>query len=172
MQLRSTSFELGLTKGMNAIPLSPRRSPQSASERRRLRGDGSPEPVIGTCRRSWCDRSIQNARHSVVRSGYRNRKTVRSSRRANHLGSGHHVRSNRTYDRKRSDNTTYSTCKQGAVHICELGSNHPTTDGSQFCPVGLLQRPAESTACKVWRTRQDESENWVLLTARNEKLSR
>jgi hypothetical protein len=29
------------------------------------------------------------------------------------IGSGHHVRSNRTYDRKRSDNTPYSSCKLG-----------------------------------------------------------
>jgi hypothetical protein len=82
---------------------------------------GSPAAKAGTCRKkSWCDRSIQNARHSVVPSGFRNRKSVRSSRRGNHLGSGHHVRSNRTYDRKRSDNTPHSTCKQGAVHIWEL----------------------------------------------------
>ena len=101
--------------------LAARRSPQSASERRRLRGDGFiGEPVYGTCRRSWCDRSIQNARHSGAPSGYRNRRTVRSSRRGNHLGGGHHVRSNRTYDRKRSDNTLHSSCKPGAVHIWVL----------------------------------------------------
>jgi hypothetical protein len=85
---RRISLELGLTKRMIATPSAPLVARQSASERRRLRGDGSPEPVIGTCRKSWCDRSIQNVRHSVVRSGYRNRESVGSSRRGNHLGSG------------------------------------------------------------------------------------
>jgi hypothetical protein len=69
------------------------------------------------------DRSIQNAGDSVVPSGYRNRENVGSPRRGNHLGSGHYVRSNRTYDRKRSDNTPYSSCKPGAVHIWEVNSD-------------------------------------------------